>query len=114
MPINCPTCSRINPADAAYCFYDGRALDNAAAQPVEGLGTRAFPLPFSFSDGHGCANFNQLVLACDRRWNEARANLHNGTFQSFFCTIGRADLAALAIQASREPDHDVGLCRLLE
>src|SRR2546421_3081477 len=110
MPIQCPTCSRVNPASAAYCFYDGRALERTGEQePVEGLGTRPFPLPFSFSDGQGCANYNQLVLACDRRWTEARTNLLNGTWQSFFSTIGRADLASLAVLSAREADPDVGL-----
>ncbi len=116
MPTRCPTCSRINPPNAAYCFYDGRTLD-AAGQPGPGpvgLGTRPFPLPFSFSDGQGCANYNQLVLACDRRWNEARTNLLNGTWESFFSTIGRADLANLARHSAREADPDVGFCRLLE
>src|SRR5206468_2650785 len=95
-------------------FYDGRALGGAGQQEPVGLGTRPFPLPFSFSDGQGCSNYNQLVLACDRHWNEARTNLLNGTWQSFFSAIGRADLATLALHASREADPDVGLCRLLE
>src|SRR5262245_295788 len=114
MPIHCPTCSRANPASAVYCFYDGRALREAGEQAPVGLGARPFPLLFSFSDGDGCANYNQLVLACDRHWNEARAHLLNGTWQSFFSTIGRADLAALALHSARETDPDVGLCRLLE
>src|SRR5262245_17053026 len=114
MPIQCPTCSRANPTNAVYCFYDGRALDKSGQQAPMGIGTRPFPLPFSFSDGQGCTNYNQLVLACDRRWNEARTNLLNGTWVAFFSTIGRADLAALARQSAREPDPNVGLCRLLE
>jgi len=114
MTIHCPTCSRVNPANAAYCFYDGGALGKAAQMGPVGFGTRPFPLPFSFSDGQGCANYNQLVLACDRRWKEACANLGNGTWLAFFSTIGRADLASLAIQAAKETDPDIGLCRLLE
>src|ERR1044071_3236358 len=115
MAIQCPTCSRVNPASATYCFYDGRALDKAGVQgPIMGLGTRPFSLPFSFSDGQGCANYNQLVLACDRHWIEARSNLQNGTWKSFFSTIGRADLAALAAHSARESDPDVALCLLLE
>jgi hypothetical protein len=79
-----------------------------------GLGTRPFPMPFSFSDGQGCTNFNQLVLACDRRWNEARGYLLNGTWKSFFGAIGRADLANLAVLSANQSDADVGLCHLLE
>ncbi len=114
MPIRCPTCSRVNPSTAAYCYYDGRGLNAAALAGPVGLGTLPFPLPFSFSDGHGCSNFNQLVLACDRHWNEARGYLLNGTWRSFFSAIGRADLAALAAQAAAHGDADTGLCRLLE
>jgi hypothetical protein len=114
MPIACPTCFKINPANAAYCFYDGRALSTATQQTPLGVGTMPFPVPFSFSDGLGCLNFNQLVLACDHRWNLARSYLANGTWQSFFSAIERPDLAALAIQSAREADADIGLCRLLE
>jgi hypothetical protein len=71
-------------------------------------------MPFSFSDGQGCSNYNQLVLACDQRWNEARGFLLNGIWKSFFAAIGRADLANLAVRAANETDPDIGLCRLLE
>jgi hypothetical protein len=114
MPVQCRTCSRVNPANAAYCYYDGTGLTEAALKGPLGLGTHPFPLPFSFSDGQGCANYNQLVLACDQRWSEARRYLVNGTWQSFFGTIGRTDLAALATEAARQTDPDIGLCRLLE
>ncbi len=114
MSIRCPTCSRANPANATYCYYDGRGLNEAARNGPLGLGTLPFPLPFSFSDGHGCANYNQLVLACDRRWSEARRYLVNGTWKSFFDAIGRADLATVAVLAASQPDPDVGLCHLLE
>ncbi len=114
MHIQCPTCSKVNPANAAYCYYDGRALLNAGQSGPLRLGTRPFSLPFCFSDGQGCANYNQLVLACDRRWNEARGYLLNGTWESFFSSLGRPDLAVLAMQSAKEPDPDLGLCRLLE
>jgi hypothetical protein len=114
MSIQCPTSLRRNPANASYCYYDGRGLHHAALKGPLGLGARPFPLPFSFSDGRGCSNFNQLVLACDQHWNEARGYLLNGTWKSFFGAIGRTDLAALAVQSAKEADADVGLCRLLE
>jgi hypothetical protein len=113
MPVRCPTCSRVNPANATYCHYDGGPL-NKAGQNGPLHGTWRFPLPFSFSDGQGCADYNQLVLACDRRWGEARTYLVNGTWASFFDSIGRPDLSALAMRCARETDPDLGLCRLLE
>jgi hypothetical protein len=114
MPTQCPTCSKVNPTNAAYCFYDGRALGKSPQNRPSGPGTVRFSLPFSFADGLGCVDYNQLALACDRRWNEARGYLLNGTWASFFNAIGRPDLAALAVQAARETDPDLGLCRFLE
>jgi hypothetical protein len=73
-----------------------------------------FANPFCFSDGQSCANFNQLALACDERWNEARRFLAEGVWQSFFTAMGRLDLASAAKQAAQEPDLDVGLTHLLE
>src|SRR5262245_55540031 len=113
MPTLCPTCSRTNPADAAFCYYDGRSLSNGQTGPL-GIGTQPFPTPFCFADGHNCINFNQLALACDERWNEARGLMTEGVWQSFFAAIGRLDLATAAKQAGKEPDPDVGLAHLLE
>jgi hypothetical protein len=73
-----------------------------------------FPMPFCFPDGQSCSNFNQLALACDERWNEARNLLAQGIWQSFFTAMGRLDLASAAKQAAQEPDLDVGLTHLLE
>ena len=90
------------------------ALTKPALNGPLGFGTRAFSLPFSFSDGEGCSNYNQLVLACDQRWNEARTYLVNGIWKSFFCAIGRIDLANLAMLSAKQSDPDGGLCQLLE
>ena len=56
----CPACSKLNPADAAYCYYDGRVLaKDRQAGPLH-VGAMPFPMPFCFADGQACANFNQL------------------------------------------------------
>jgi hypothetical protein len=73
-----------------------------------------FHIPFCFPDGQSCANFNQLVLACDERWNEAKNLLAQGLWQSYFSALGRLDLATAAQQAAAEGDLDVGLAHLLE
>jgi hypothetical protein len=110
----CPACSKANPATASYCFYDGRHLSlNGQEGPLQ-IGALPLPMPFYFPDGQSCANFNQLALACDARWDEARGLLADGTWHSYFCTIGRLDLAAAAKRAGREPDLDLGLSQLLE
>ncbi len=110
----CPACSKANPATADYCYYDGRNLSQQGqAGPLQ-VGTLPLPRPFYFPDGQYCTNFNQLAVACDARWDEAKGLLADGTWHSFFGTIGRLDLAAVARQAAREPDPDVGLSQLLE
>src|SRR5689334_22940247 len=114
MAVVCPACSKANPAGARFCYYDGRHLsDKDHGGPLH-MGTLPFPMPFCFANGQACANFNQLALACDERWNEARGLLANGTWPSFFSAIGRLDLAQAAQQAAKESDLDVGLSLLLE
>ena len=110
----CPACSKTNPADAVFCYYDGRNLSHDNHEGPLRIGSLPFPMPFCFSDGTGCSNFNQLALACDERWNEARSLLSEGIWPAFFAAIGRLDLAAVAKQAVKEPDPDVGLSQLLE
>jgi hypothetical protein len=113
MSRQCPACSRTNPAEADYCHYDGRPLSKERQEGPLHVGTLLFAMPFYFADGQVCANFNQLALACDERWEEARALLAAGYWPTFFGTIGRLDLAA-AKQAAAEPDADLGLSLLLE
>jgi hypothetical protein len=114
MASQCPACSRINPADAYYCYYDGRPLAKEGLQGPMHVGSMPFPMPFYFGDGQACANFNQLALACDERWDEAKGLLADGFWPTFFGGIGRLDLAAAAKRAAAEPDLDVGLSQLLE
>jgi hypothetical protein len=114
MPNTCPACSRLNPAGAVYCHYDGRNLTGSPQTGALNVGTMAFAMPFCFADGRSCANFNQLALACDERWEESKSLLAEGTWSSFFSAIGRLDLANVAKEAAKEPDRDVGLSRLLE
>ena len=114
MPLNCPLCSRPNPDEALYCYHDGATLPNAA--PREGpvaVGSRPFPSPFFLPSGGVCRNFDELVLACEKHWEEARDLLREELLAGFFGGLGRADLAFAARRASAEPDIDVGLDRLL-
>ncbi|MCI0682637.1 MAG: PPC domain-containing protein, partial [Gemmataceae bacterium] len=114
MASQCPACSKTNPADAVFCYYDGRPLSQGRHDGPVQIGSLPFPMPFCFSDGQSCANFNQLALACDERWDEARTLLAQEIWPSFFAAIGRLDLMAAAKQAAKEPDRDVGLSQLLE
>lgn len=114
MPTQCPVCALLNPDEARYCYYDGRPLSGERGQGPLHVGSMPFPMAFYFADGQSCNNFNQLALACINRWEEARALLAEGVWQSFFRNIGRLDLAAVAKEAAGDPDRDFGLSHLLE
>ena len=114
MASPCPACSRTNPAEALYCYYDGRPLSKDRQSGPMQLGSMPFSMPFYFTDGQACSNFNQLALACDEKWEEAKGLLGDGFWPTFFGGIGRLDLAAIAKRAATEPDRDFGLSMLIE
>src|ERR1051326_878159 len=115
MAQTCTKCSRANPADAVYCYYDGFALGNghAAGAAVAG-GQRGFQNPFVFPSGRSCRNFDELALACQERWQEACELLDKGYLESFLGAMGRGDLAMAAKEAARFPDRQRGLDKLLD
>src|SRR5215469_909186 len=107
MAHTCPRCSRVNPAEALYCYNDGAALGNGAARARPG--TQEFPMPFVFPSGQTCRTFDQLALACLDNWGTAQELLRDGVLAGFMGGLGRADLAVAAREAARYPDRDRGL-----
>jgi len=110
----CGKCSRINPADAAYCYWDGAVLEGHSANggPIA-TGSRPFPNQFVFPSGQTCRNFDQLAMSCQQNWKQAVDLLRQGFLASFLGGLGRADLALAAQEAARFPDQDRGLDQLL-
>jgi hypothetical protein len=109
----CSQCSRINPGDAAYCYFDGvRLVGSAASGPIN-AGAQNFPSQFVFPTGQVCRNFDQLALACQQNWHTAVELVKNGYLAGFFGGLGRADLALAAQEAAHFPDQDRGLDQLL-
>jgi hypothetical protein len=112
MVQTCSKCSRANPADAVYCYFDGFVLGgharNGAAAAV-----RVFAHPFVFPSGRQCRSFDELALGCQEDWAAACDLLHKGYLKNFFSGLGRADLALAAAEAARFPDPDRGLDQLL-
>jgi hypothetical protein len=110
MPHTCRTCSRINPADALYCYHDGTALDGHGrpSGPMQ-AGAQPFRNPFVFPSGVSCHNFDELALACQREWSAAREMLQQGYLERFLGGLGRADLAMAAREGARSADLDRGL-----
>jgi hypothetical protein len=113
MAIACPRCSRQNPAEANYCYFDGSTLSGTRGSGPVQMGSLPFPRPFVFPDGTACANFNQLVMGCQRNWSLARDLLRQGQLGPFFAGMGRMDLAHSARRAAESPDADRALDQFL-
>jgi hypothetical protein len=111
MALICPLCSRLNPADASFCFHDGSAL--AGAGRLTSPGAVQFPRPFVFPNGDACRSYDQLAMGCQRNWGTSLSLLSQGAFRLFFRDLGRLDLAAAANEASSFPDPERGLDLLL-
>jgi hypothetical protein len=104
----CSHCSGVNPPGALYCHRDGLTLDHAGAGPID-AGSKPFITSFVFPCGRGCRSFDELVLAAEEHWDEARELLCDGILGVFLSGIGRADLGRLAGQARACPDADQAL-----
>jgi hypothetical protein len=114
MTLLCRNCSRANPPEARYCYYDGAVLDGAGGQsgPIA-IAVQPFPAPFVFPSGRPCRNYDELVRACDSEWDAARELLSKGYLEAFLGGLGRADLALAARQSAAVADLDRGLDQLL-
>jgi hypothetical protein len=114
MLLRCKRCSRLNPAEALFCYHDGATLgDPSRRAGLTDPSQARFPMPFVFPSGQVCSSFAELALAAHSRWDEAREQLHNGVFASFFAVMGRPDLAATARELAAEPDGDRALNALM-
>ena len=109
----CRQCSRVNPADAAFCYWDGAILTGGGSGPIN-AGSAPFRSHFIFPGGQICRNFDQLATTCQSNWKAAVDLLKQGFFASFLGGLGRADLARAAQEAAKFPDADRGLDQLLE
>jgi hypothetical protein len=108
----CRQCSRVNPPDAAFCYWDGVLLAGGSGGPIN-AGSAPFPSQFIFPGGQVCRNFDQLAITCQQHAQAAVDLLKQGFFASFFGAMGRADLALTAREAAKFPDADRGLDQLL-
>jgi len=122
MPHTCTKCSRVNPDDARFCYYDGQHLPAngsagkagaAPAAPPVPASLQGFSQPLVFPNGEQCRNFDQLAVACQKNWAAALDLLKSGGMEKFLGGIGRADLAMAARQAAQFPDKDRGLDQFL-
>jgi hypothetical protein len=114
MVQTCSKCSRVNPADASYCYFDGNLLRGDPVNEVPiGAVKQSFPHPFVFPSGKICGNFDQLALACHEKPAEAIELARKGFLEKFLGNLGRADLAMAVREAARFPDWERGLDQFL-
>ena len=126
MPHTCSKCSRVNPADAVYCYFDGSYLQQAQVNgggvaalavaagegPIQ-MGSQPFANNFVFPSGLVCQSFDQLAMGCQQNWSAAADLLAKGYFETFLAGLGRADLGQAARRAAKFPDRDRGLDQML-
>jgi len=112
--MTCPRCSRVNPQEAVYCYFDGFVLGSAASGtgPLA-INSLRFPSPFVFISGRSCLNFDDLAIACHEESKPAADMLKQGFLESFLASIGRIDLSMAAKEAAKFPDASRGLDELL-
>jgi hypothetical protein len=117
MPQTCPHCSRPNPHEAVYCYFDGILLRRGGSAPANGatvnVATRPFATPFVFPSGTPCRNFEELAVACHANPAAALDLIQKGWLETFFSGQGRADLARAAREAARSANRERGLDDLL-
>jgi hypothetical protein len=103
----CPHCKRSNPAEAAFCHFDGVELRAGRDSNVQT--DLWLPAPFVFPSGRRCRNLEQLALGCQEEWSIARVLLVQGVFAQFLQTCGRLDLTRAAHKAATQSDPDIAL-----
>ena len=114
MVQTCRKCSRLNPAEASFCYHDGMALPGREGEGGSvSVSAQSFPSPFVFPSGRRCGTFDELAMACWEEWTVAQDLLQQGFFESFLGGLGRTDLAQAAQLSLRFPDRERGLDRLL-
>src|SRR5215470_1768250 len=114
MVQTCSKCSRANPPEAIYCYFDGFVLGGHERRrgPLA-IGAQPFASPFVFPTGRTCRSFDELALAAQEEWSTACQLLKDGYLETFLGGLGRVDLALAAKEAARFPDPERGLDQLL-
>ena len=103
----CSRCSRANPPEASFCYYDGIGLPGHS-QASSATQVR-FSVPIIFDSGAKCSNFEELATTILVEWEAAQKMLKSGAFTKFFSSIGRLDLSAIAAQSANFPAPGQGL-----
>ena len=108
----CPRCHRVNPGEAAFCYFDGvdlRAIPatNGRARADGAAGSFVFP------SGRRCSSLGELAVGCLEEWDSACELLAGGKLAQYLVEIGRADLARSA-HPPAAGEKDAALDNLLQ
>jgi hypothetical protein len=105
----CKQCTRANPTEATYCYFDGVSLRSSRLEGPVDVAQAPFPSPFVFPSGEACENFDQLALTCQAHWSDTWTLLQSGAFKDLLARLGRIDLiqAVTEAVADTDPDHGV-------
>lgn len=111
MVQTCSRCSRVNPEEASFCYFDGIGLGGRshASAGVQ----MDFPKPIRYPSGKTCGNFNELASTILSDWSISIEMMKKGEFGTFFSGIGRLDLAMVATESAKHPDPAQGLDQFL-
>ncbi|RLS25429.1 MAG: hypothetical protein DWH70_05270 [Planctomycetota bacterium] len=103
MVQTCSRCSRVNPEEASFCYFDGIGLGGKshASAGVQ----MDFPKPIRYPSGKTCSNFNELASTILSDWAISLDMLKKGEFGTFFSGIGRLDLAMVATESANTPSQ---------
>jgi hypothetical protein len=111
MVQTCSRCSRVNPEEASFCYFDGIGLGGRshASAGVQ----MDFPKPIRYPSGKTCSNFNELASTILSDWTVSLDMMKKGEFGTFFSGIGRLDLAMVATESAKHPEPVQGLDQFL-
>ena len=115
MTLVCRNCSRVNPPEAQYCYWDGVVLDGQRP----GVVVRSPSAPSRSRSRSSSPRAGSAAISTSWCWL-VTANgkkrwicCAKGYLEGFFGGMGRADLALAAKQSIKAADPDRGLDQLL-
>ena len=114
MAQTCTRCSRLNPVEAAFCYFDGVALPGHAhgSGPIA-VGASAFPARSCSPPARRAAASTSWPWPASRTGPRPGRCSRRVTWKASWAASGRADLALAAREAARFPDPDRGLDQFL-
>ena len=114
MVQTCSKCSRANPADAVYCYYDGLVLGGHSAQRRPRRRRRpGVRQPVRLPHRQDLPQLQRAGPGLPGRLERRPRPAKQGYLETFLGGLGRIDLVMAAKEAAKFPDRDRGLDQFL-